>query len=111
MDDALVTLTGAVDVDAKGVTLAVEADERLTTNGALAGESPLGKICGPLRQYRADDLGDHVAGLSDEDGVTRSDVFESHLVLVVQGGEPHSRAAHPNRFEHGERSRLPGASD
>ena len=43
-------------------------------------------------QDGADDLGDHVAGLMDDDGVTDAHILAGKLVVVVQGRTRDDRA-------------------
>ena len=66
---------------------------------------------GPVGQHRADDLGDHVAGLAHDDRVARPHVLGPHLVLVVQRGQADGGAADEHRLEQGERRGLAGAAD
>ena len=74
-------------------------------------EHPRLRTLRALGQHRPDDLGDDVAGLAHDDRVAGPHVLEPHLVLVVQRGEADRRPADEHRLEHGERRRLPGATD
>ena len=90
--DPLHPLGGAVAVDAIGVALALEPDERGPAARAGAREAPRLAADRSGAEHRADDLGDHVAGLAHDDGVSGTDVLQADLVLVVQAGEPDDRA-------------------
>ena len=79
--------------------------------GQWSGNVHAGRPVGPLGQHGADDLGDHVARLAHDDRVARAHVLGPHLVLVVQGGHLHGRAADEHRLELGEGRGLPGAAD
>ena len=112
MHDPLHPLGGAVGVDAVGVALALEADERARrSSGSVVGNvhgSLSGRACA---EHRADDLGDDVARLAHDDGVARAHVLQADLVLVVQAGELDGRAGDDDRAQLGERRRPPGAPD
>ena len=112
VDDPLVALVRARRLDAAGVGLALEAHERAAERArARRRERPRPAASGPHRQHRADDLGDHVAGLAHDHRVARPDVLGAHLVLVVQRRHADRRAADEHRLEHGERRRPAGAAD
>ena len=61
--------------------------------------------------HRAEDLGDHVAGLADDDGVADQHALALHLAGVVQGGQLHGRAGDLHRLHVGERGDPAGAAD
>ena len=105
-------LARALDVRAERVALALERTSgSCADTGTSSGTSTASSRFGPLGQHRADDLGDHVAGLAHDDGVAGAHVLGLHLVLVVQRRQPDGRAADEHRLEHGERRGLPGAAD
>ena len=110
--DPLHPLCGAVAVDAVGVALALETDERARrSSGRCSGTSTArvpGRSCA---EHRAHDLGDDVSRLAHDDGVAGAHVLQADLVLVVQAGEPDDRAGDANRLQLRERRRPPGAPD
>ena len=93
------------------VGLTFEAHERCATRGALDRELPLPRALRPLREHRAHDLGDHIAGLAHDHGVALAHVFARDLVLVVQRGETDGRSADEHRLELRERRGPAGAAD
>ena len=109
--DALHALRRAVDVHAVVVRLALEPHERLPADRAARRELPLARAALAQRDDRADDLGDHVAGLAHDHGVALAHVFPRDLVLVVQRGQAHGGAADEHRLELRERRGPPGAPD
>ena len=69
---------------------------------------------GPLLDERAHDLGDHVAGLLQDDAVADADVLAPDLVEVVERRPGDGRTGHLGRREVGdrrERSRPPDVRD
>ena len=82
--------------------LGLELDQGRAARVAFLGEPPGPRAWGTLGQDGADDLGDHVAGPADDDGVLLADVLPLHLLLVVQGGRGHGHPAHEDRLEEGE---------
>ena len=111
MHDSGPSLCRAVRIDTPSVTFAFRPHERLLADRAHRREHPLGQAVGTHRQHRADDLGDHVAGLAHNDHVTGAHVLQTNLILVVQRGHPDRGATDEHRLEHGERCRLPRAAD
>ena len=112
VDDPLHALRRAVGVDAVGVALALEADERpRRSSGTCSGSATARcRLC-PGAQHRPDDLGDDVSRLAHDDGVAGPDVFQADLVLVVQAGEADHRPGDADGLQLGERRRPPGAPD
>ena len=110
--DALHPLTRAVDVDAEGVALAVEAHERLAAHRAR--RSGTSTAAGPPGGAAAP--GPRTSGMTSPARRTTTvspgpDVLDPDLVLVVQGGQRHLGPADDDRLEHGERRGLPGPAD
>jgi hypothetical protein len=72
---------------------------------------PGGKARRPFGEHRSDDLGDDLAGSSDDDPIAGTHVLLPHLVLVVQrrGGDRDSPDEH--RLEAGEWRRRPCGTD
>ena len=66
---------------------------------------------GPQREHRAEDLGDHVAGLAQDDGVAGADVLALDLVGVVQRGVLDGRAGDLGRLHDAVRRDPAGAPD
>ena len=81
--------------------------QRGAARGALGRHHPRLEPLGPQRQHRPDDLGDHVAGLAQHDGVAGADVLALDLVGVVQGG-PLDRRARPPWSAPSRRTASPG---
>ncbi len=107
----LIALGRAVGRDAPGVGLALRLHQRVAARRAVVGEHPRLAVGRPHAEHRADHLGDHVTGLADDHGVTGSDVFDLHLLAVVQRRHPHRGSADEHRIEHGERCRPTGSPD
>ena len=97
MEQALHPLGRALEVDAVAVGLALEADELVAADRALGRERPRDGAGWRSDSHRGHDLGDDVAGLADDDGVALPHVLAGHLVLVVEGGPGHGRAADEDR--------------
>ena len=95
---------------AVGVRLALEPYQRALAGRAAEGEVP-DRRPGPSSADGADDLGDDVAGLANDDALTRAHVLQDHLILVVQRGEGHRRPADDHRLEHGIGRGPAGATD
>ena len=85
-------------------------DQRGAARRALGRHHPLRQALGPQRQHRADDLGDHVAGLAQDDGVAGADVLALDLVGVVQRRPLDRRAGDLGRLHHPERRHPAGAA-
>ncbi len=93
--------TGQSDAHAAVVGLTLESHERLVQLArAVRRELPAARPLLPLRDHRADDLGDHVAGLVHDHRVADPHVLARDLVLVVQRRQPDRRAADEDRLEH-----------
>jgi len=78
---------------------------RLAHREAAADRTVVGKqvrlrILRPAVEHDRDDLGDHVAGALDHDGVADADILARDLVLVVQGGTLHDHTPDGDRLEH-----------
>ena len=113
VDDALVALGGAVDVECR----TCRSRPRARTSGspqarARRRELPRLRALRPLGQHRADDLGDHVAGLAHDDGVAGAHVLERApgprcAAWPAPTVEPPTNTGSSMR----ERRGLPGAAD
>ena len=62
------------------------------------------------REHGADHLRDDVSGPLHDHVVALADVLEPHLLLVVQRGDAHLRAADDHRLQHRERCEHAGAA-
>ena len=97
-------------VRAAVVGLALGADERRAARRTGLRHRPAAGALLPLGEHGADDLGDHVAGPADDDGVALAHVLAPDLLLVVQGGVGDRDAAHDHGVEHRERRDLARAA-
>ncbi len=102
---------GQLDVRAAHGDLARLAPGGAAAAGAVRRRGPLGGAGRAHAEHRADDLGDHVAGLAHDDGVADAHVLAAHLVLVVQRGARDRRAGDGHRVELRERREHAGAAD
>ena len=94
MCDALNPLRRTLEVGAEGVALTLEAaPEGCRSSGRWSGNAHGFDRFGPIGEHGPDHLGDDVAGLANDHGVARPDVFQSDLVLVVERREPDRRPA------------------
>ena len=93
-------------VRAPVVGLALGPHERRAARGTGRRHLPAPGTLLPFREHRADDLGDHVSGTSDDHRVALADVLAPHLLLVVQRGVGDRDASDEHGVEHGERRDL-----
>src|SRR5213078_3609952 len=78
---------------------------------AVGGVDIFALVAGAQVGDRAEHLGDHVAGLAQDDHVADEDALALDLVRVVQGGPVYRRPADLDRLHHGERRDPAGAPD
>ena len=114
VEDALAQLrragprVGAADV---GVALLRRRQRRCRSRGSAVGISNCAPVVGAQVDDRPDDLGDHVAGLAQHDGVADADVLAGDLGGVVKRGELDGRPGDPDRLHPPERRHPAGAPD
>ncbi len=85
--------------------------QRGATGGAVARSDPGREALGAQREHRAEDLGDHVAGLAQDDRVAGAHVLALDLVVVVQRGVLDGRAGDLGRLHDAVRRHAAGAAD
>ncbi len=90
---------------------ALVLDDRRPADGAGGRHLELALRAGASLDDRADDLGDHVAGLLEHDRVADPDVLAPHLVEVVEGCPGDRRAGHLGRRQVRDRGQGPGPTD
>ena len=110
VEQALLELCGAVDGHAAVGHLAVLVHHGAAAHGANLGHVPVDRISRALVEYRAHDLGDHVACLVHDDSVALAHVFATDLVDVVQRGARNGGAGDRHRVELGHRREHAGAA-
>ena len=96
----------AVDPDG-----ALVLDDRRVADRAALGHHELALGAGPSLDERANDLGDDVAGLLEDDPVADPDVLAPDLVEVVEGRPRDRRARDLDRRHVRDRRQRPGPTD
>ncbi len=109
--DTATNLTGTRAVHAERGRLALRADQPGSTHRAKGRELPRNRPRPALRENRSQHLGNHIAGLADDDHVTGSDILHTHLVGVVKGRCRNRGPTHEHGLQTCERRRLPTGTD
>ena len=111
MDDALIALIRALELDATSVCLTFSLHQRRAQFArADARKLPRLRVARTFGQHGSDHFGDDVASFAHDHGVTGSHVFELHLFAVVQGRHAHRASCDDDRFKFGKRRRSPCAT-
>src|SRR5210317_741697 len=77
----------------------------------MLGKGPRTRLGWSFAEYRANDLRDDVASLTNNHCVPRTDIFDTNLVLVMQSCHRYGRPIDKDRFKHRIRGCSASASD
>ncbi len=111
MQQAFKRLSWTINGNAAVVGLAFLAHDRAAAARARLRHLPFGSPVGAKRLDRPQNLGDHVAGLADDDGIAHANILAAHFVLVVQRGTRNGRTGDEHRLQLGHRREFARTPD